>query len=66
MSVFFALVRRELGGFFKSLTGYVVIAAVLLLNGFEAINERLQRDGPSCWLQSAARVTQQRLSGSVR
>ena len=34
MSVFLALVRRELGGFFKSLTGYVVIAAVLLLNGF--------------------------------
>lgn len=34
MNVFLALVRRELGGFFKSLTGYVVIAAVLLLNGF--------------------------------
>ena len=34
MSVFLTLVRRELGGFFKSLTGYVVIAAVLLLNGF--------------------------------
>jgi len=34
MNVFLTLVRRELGGFFKSLTGYVVIAAVLLLNGF--------------------------------
>ena len=34
MNVFLVLVRRELGGFFKSMTGYVVIAAVLLLNGF--------------------------------
>ena len=33
MSVFLTLVRRELGGTFKSLTGYVVIAVVLLLAG---------------------------------
>ena len=33
MSVFLTLVRRELGGTFKSLTGYIVIAVVLLLAG---------------------------------
>lgn len=38
MNVFLALVRRELGGFFKSLTGYVVIAAVILLNGFAVMD----------------------------
>ena len=38
MRVFLALVRRELGGFFKSLTGYVVIAAGLLLNGLALVD----------------------------
>ena len=33
MRVFLALVRRELGSAFHSLTGYVVIAASLLLTG---------------------------------
>ena len=31
MRAYLTLVRRELGGFFVSLTGYVVIASVLLL-----------------------------------
>src|ERR1700722_14668738 len=33
MRVFWTLLRRELGGFFLSLTGYVIIAAVTLLIG---------------------------------
>jgi ABC-2 type transport system permease protein len=33
MSVFMALLRRELGTFFYSITGYVIIAAVALLTG---------------------------------
>jgi ABC-2 type transport system permease protein len=33
MQTYFTLVRRELGGFFVSLTGYVVIAGVLFLLG---------------------------------
>jgi ABC-2 type transport system permease protein len=38
MRVFLALVRRELGGAFKSLTGYVVVAATLLLTGFSVVD----------------------------
>ena len=34
MTVFVTLVRRELGGYLSSLSGYVVIATVLLLIGF--------------------------------
>src|SRR2546426_6580670 len=34
MRPYLTLVRRELGGFFVSLTGYVIIASVLLLLGF--------------------------------
>jgi ABC-2 type transport system permease protein len=34
MQAYLTLVRRELGAFFASLTGYVVIASVLLLLGF--------------------------------
>ncbi len=34
MRTFLTLVRRELGSFFVSLTGYVIIASVLLLLGF--------------------------------
>jgi ABC-2 type transport system permease protein len=34
MRTFLTLVRRELGAFFVSLTGYVIIASVLLLLGF--------------------------------
>jgi ABC-2 type transport system permease protein len=33
MQAYWTLVRRELGGFFLSLTGYVIIASVLLLLG---------------------------------
>ena len=33
MQTYFTLVRRELGGYFASLTGYIIIAAVLLLLG---------------------------------
>ncbi len=45
MSVFFALMRRELGAYFNSLTGYVVIAAVLLLSGFSLVDliERIRQ-----------------------
>ena len=38
MSVFLALVRRELGVAFNSLTGYVVVAATLLLTGFSLVD----------------------------
>jgi ABC-2 type transport system permease protein len=38
MRVYFALVRRELGSFFKSLSGYVVISSVLLLLGFSLMD----------------------------
>lgn len=38
MSVFLTLVRRELGGAFNSLTGYVVVAVVLLLTGFTLLD----------------------------
>jgi hypothetical protein len=33
MQAYLTLVRRELGGFFVSITGYVIIASVLLLLG---------------------------------
>ncbi len=33
MRIFWALLRKELGGYFLSLTGYVIIAAVTLLTG---------------------------------
>ena len=38
MRVFLALVRRELGSVFQSLTGYVVLAATLLLTGFSLLD----------------------------
>jgi ABC-2 type transport system permease protein len=38
MHVFLALVRRELGSVFQSLTGYVVLAATLLLTGFSLLD----------------------------
>lgn len=38
MRVFLALVRRELGSAFNSLTGYVVIAASLLLTGMSVMD----------------------------
>ena len=38
MRTFLTLVRRELGGFLVSLTGYVIIASVLLLLGFSFTN----------------------------
>ena len=38
MRVFLALVRRELGSVFQSLTGYVVIAASLLLTGMSVMD----------------------------
>lgn len=45
MRAFPTLVRRELGVHFKSLTGYVVMAAVLLLTGFSLVDliERIRQ-----------------------
>jgi len=37
MSIFWALLRRELGTFFYSITGYVIIAAVTLLTGMSFV-----------------------------
>jgi ABC-2 type transport system permease protein len=37
MSIFWALFRRELGTFFLSLTGYVIVAAVAMLTGMSFI-----------------------------
>lgn len=37
MRVLLTLVRRELGGHFKAATGYIVIAAVLLMLGFSLV-----------------------------
>jgi ABC-2 type transport system permease protein len=37
MSIFWALLRRELASFFFSLTGYVIIAAVTLLTGLSFV-----------------------------
>jgi len=37
MSIFWTLLRRELGTFFLSLTGYVIIAAVTLLTGLSFV-----------------------------
>ena len=37
MNIFMALLRRELGTFFFSLTGYVIIAAVALLTGLSFV-----------------------------
>jgi len=34
MSIFWALLRRELSAFFFSLTGYIIIAAITLLTGY--------------------------------
>ncbi|HEY3763243.1 MAG TPA: ABC transporter permease subunit [Verrucomicrobiae bacterium] len=46
MKIFWALLRRELSGFFLSLTGYVVIAAVTFLTGliFKVLIESLGSD----------------------
>src|SRR3954470_9371839 len=38
MQAFLTLVRRELGGHFLSLTGYVIISTILLLLGFSFID----------------------------
>jgi len=38
MTAFFTLVRRELGGAFQSLTGYVVVAAAMLLTGLSVVD----------------------------
>lgn len=38
MRVYFTLVRRELGSYFLSLTGYVIIATVLLLLGLSFVD----------------------------
>ena len=46
MRTFLTLVRRELGAFFVSLTGYTIIASVLLLLGFSFTDmlEKLNND----------------------
>lgn len=47
MSVYLTLVRRELSGYFSSLSGYVIIAAVLFLLGL-SFNDILSKlDGPT-------------------
>ena len=45
MRAYWTLVRRELAGFFLSLSGYVIIAAALVLMGlsFVVILEKLQK-----------------------
>src|SRR5436305_15255425 len=45
MQAFRTLVRRELASHFLSLTGYVVIATVLLLLGFSSIDVRTNLNG---------------------
>ena len=45
MRAFVTLVRRELGGFFVSLTGYVIIASVLLLVGFSLTDMLVKLSG---------------------
>ena len=49
MAVYYALVRRELGSLFASLTGYVIISAVLFLIGFSFTDmlERLNHKEPT-------------------
>ena len=37
MRIYWTLLRRELGAFFLSLTGYVIIAAVTLLTGLSFV-----------------------------
>ena len=48
MQAYWTLVRRELAGFFLSLTGYVIIAAALFLMGYSFVImlEKLQRADP--------------------
>jgi ABC-2 type transport system permease protein len=38
MQAFFTLLRRELGGYFLSTTGYIIIAAALFLMGFSFVD----------------------------
>ena len=45
MQPFLTLVRRELGGHFLSLTGYVIIATVLLLIGFSLVDILTKMNG---------------------
>ncbi len=45
MQVFWTLFRRELGGFFQSMTGYVIIATVLGLLGFGIIDMLAKLNG---------------------
>ena len=49
MRVFLTLVRRELGGYFASLTGYLIIAMVALLVGlsFTVLLEALSKESYS-------------------
>jgi len=46
MSAYLTLVRRELGMFFNSITGYAVIASVLLLLGWSFVDmlDKLNRE----------------------
>ena len=48
MRAYWTLTRRELGGFFLSLSGYVIIAAALFLMGysFVVILVKLQKPTP--------------------
>src|ERR1041385_9312839 len=49
MHAYWTLVRRELSGYFLSMTGYIIIAAALLLLGFSFVDllKQLQHDPTS-------------------
>src|SRR5437016_12483316 len=49
MHAYWTLVRRELSGYFFSMTGYVIIAAAMLLLGFSFVDllKQLQHDPTS-------------------
>ena len=56
MRAYWTLTRRELAGFFLSLTGYVIIAAALFLMGysFVVILDKLQQK--TCRLRRCLRT----------
>src|SRR5438105_4906080 len=49
MHAYWTLIRRELSGYFFSMTGYVIIAAAMLLLGFSFVDllKQLQHDPTS-------------------
>ena len=66
MSVFLALVRRELGVAFNSMTGYVVVAVTLLLTGFSLVD--ISHDGQrlaAAWTRHGENTWFFKFSGSA-